>query len=38
MVIWNGDDESGRAVSAGVYFVKLTAGEKEVVEKAVLLR
>jgi len=37
-VIWNGDDESGRAVSAGVYFVKLTAGETEVVEKAVLLR
>jgi len=38
LVTWDGSDANGRAVSAGVYFVKLTAGEKEVVEKAVLLR
>jgi hypothetical protein len=28
----------GRAVAAGVYFVKLTADGQETVEKAVLLR
>jgi len=37
-VTWTGDDEAGRAVAAGVYFVKLTADGKETVEKAVLLR
>jgi hypothetical protein len=37
-IVWTGDDEAGRRVAAGVYFVKLTAGGKETVEKAVLLR
>jgi hypothetical protein len=35
---WHGDDEAGRAVAAGVYFVKLTVDGKESVVKAVLLR
>jgi hypothetical protein len=38
LVAWNGDDEAGRQVASGVYFVKLTANGKETVEKAVLLR
>jgi hypothetical protein len=37
-VTWHGDDDAGRTVAAGVYFVKLTADGKETVEKAVLLR
>jgi hypothetical protein len=37
-VIWTGDDEAGRAVDAGVYFIQLAAGGREVVEKAVLIR
>jgi hypothetical protein len=38
VVTWAGDDNAGRPVAAGVYFVKLTADGKEKVEKAVLLR
>jgi hypothetical protein len=38
LVTWTGDDDLGRPVAAGVYFVKLTADGKEKVEKAVLLR
>jgi hypothetical protein len=38
LVTWMGDDDAGRPVAAGVYFVKLTADGKEKVEKAVLLR
>jgi hypothetical protein len=38
LVTWTGDDEAGRAVAAGVYFVKLTVDGKESVVKAVLLR
>ncbi len=37
-VIWDGTDENGRSADAGVYFIKLTAGGREVVKKAVLLR
>jgi subtilisin family serine protease len=38
LVTWTGDDDAGRQVAAGVYFVKLTADDQETVEKAVLLR
>jgi hypothetical protein len=38
VVVWTGDDNLGRPVAAGVYFVKLTADGKENVDKAVLLR
>ncbi len=34
---WNGDDQSGRALPAGVYFIQLRSGE-EVVYKKVLLQ
>jgi hypothetical protein len=37
-VSWNGRDEAGRDVPAGVYWMKLTAGEERVVEKIVLTR
>ncbi len=34
-VSWNGSDQSGRKVPAGIYFVRLEAGGKTVVEKIV---
>jgi hypothetical protein len=37
-VIWKGDDQAGRRVASGVYFVKLNVDGKETVEKAVMLR
>jgi hypothetical protein len=37
-VIWKGDDETGRTVDAGVYFVKLTSDGQELVRKAILLK
>ncbi len=37
-VVWFGDDDLGRRLPAGVYFVKLEAGDYRQVEKAVLLR
>jgi hypothetical protein len=37
-VIWDGTDDSGRKVSAGVYFVRFVADDCEEVEKAILLK
>jgi len=37
-IIWSGDDDLGRKVPAGVYFVQFEAGDYKKVEKAVLLR
>jgi hypothetical protein len=37
-VTWDGCDDAGRAVAAGVYFVTCETGEGEDVEKAILLR
>jgi hypothetical protein len=37
-VRWRGDDDQGRRVPAGVYFVKLSAGDYQQVQKAVLLK
>jgi len=35
---WDGTDRSGRAVTAGVYFVELRSGERSAVRRVVLLR
>ncbi len=35
---WDGRDESGQAVGSGVYFMRVTAGERTEDRKAVLLR
>ena len=38
-VIWNGDDESGKSVSSGVYYYKLNInGKTEAVKKCLLLK
>ncbi|UCG93171.1 MAG: immune inhibitor A [candidate division WOR-3 bacterium] len=37
-VTWYGDDDAGRRVSAGIYFVQLKAGDYNQVQKVVLLR
>ncbi len=37
-VVWNGTDDLGRRVPAGVYFVRFKAGDYEKTEKAILLR
>ena len=38
-VIWNGDDESGKSISSGVYLYKLNVnGKTEVVKKCLLLK
>ncbi len=37
-ILWLGDDDEGRAVPAGVYFVKLACGTDQITEKAVILR
>jgi hypothetical protein len=35
---WTCDDDAGRKVDAGVYFIRLTAGDRKVVEKAILVK
>ncbi|MEO0184566.1 MAG: T9SS type A sorting domain-containing protein, partial [candidate division WOR-3 bacterium] len=37
-IIWSGDDDAGRKLPAGVYFVKLDGSGFNKVEKVVLLR
>jgi bacillopeptidase F len=37
-VIWNGDDQAGRPVTTGVYFIKLTTGDEEITKKISVLR
>ena len=37
-IMWNGCDECGKALPNGIYFVRLTAGGIEQVEKAVIVR
>jgi hypothetical protein len=37
-IIWNGKDNRGNDVASGVYFYRLTAGEKSIIKRMVLLR
>ncbi|MDO9578510.1 MAG: T9SS type A sorting domain-containing protein, partial [Candidatus Cloacimonadales bacterium] len=37
-VTWNGTDDSGKAVSSGVYFYKIKSGDTEVSKKMLLLK
>jgi flagellar hook assembly protein FlgD len=37
-ISWDGRDERGRAVSAGPYFVRLSAGEERATERVVRIR
>jgi len=37
-VIWNGDDNNGRQVASGVYFYKLTAGDRIFTKKMTMLK
>ena len=38
-IIWNGDDESGKSVSSGIYYYKLNVnGKTEAVKKCLLLK
>jgi len=37
-VHWNGCDSAGRAVSAGVYFIRLKGADYEIIKKTILLK
>ena len=37
-IIWNGEDDSGKPVSSGVYFYKLKSGEIEISKKMLLMK
>lgn len=37
-VVWNGKDQRGRELPSGFYIIRLQAGEKQIVKKALLLR
>ncbi|MEW6686447.1 MAG: hypothetical protein AB1393_09640 [Candidatus Edwardsbacteria bacterium] len=37
-VVWDGKDESGKQVSAGVYFYRLSAGNFTATKKMILVR
>ncbi len=37
-IVWDGYDDSGRRLPAGVYFIRLDAGDYKKIEKVVLLR
>ena len=37
-VIWDGKDETGSPVGAGIYFCRLTAGERQAMQKIVRFR
>lgn len=37
-LIWDGSDQSGRSVPAGIYFIRLEAGDSRQVEKIILVK
>jgi hypothetical protein len=38
VVVWDGTDAEGRKVGAGIYLVRLVAGDKSVVAKTTVVR
>ena len=38
LITWNGRDKSGKSVTSGVYFGRLTAGKETMSKKLVLIR
>ena len=38
LAVWDATDEAGRAVAAGVYFVKMTAGDESFIQKIMLVK
>ena len=38
VVLWYGDDNTGRRLPGGVYFIEFTAGDYSVTEKLLLIR
>jgi len=38
IVVWNGNDETGKAVSSGIYFYKLITDKESYIKKMVLLK
>ena len=36
--VWNGKDDSGNAVSSGIYYSKLTVGDKSITKKMILMK
>jgi hypothetical protein len=37
-VVWNGDDDAGRTLPAGIYFIRLESQDIEVIDKVIMLR
>jgi hypothetical protein len=37
-VLWDGKDDSGKAVSSGIFFTRLTMGKYEAVRKMLLMK
>lgn len=37
-LLWNGTDDNGRALSSGMYFIKMTAGKYTATQKVILLK
>jgi len=37
-VVWDGKDENGKSLSDGIYFYKLTSGEKSLTKKMILIK
>jgi hypothetical protein len=38
LATWHGDDDAGRPVASGVYFIKLISGDRAITKKVLLLR
>ena len=38
LVVWHGDDDSGRRVSPGIYFIRLDTGKEALNHRVVLVK